>query len=280
MDRKGLMFRNLVAGIIVLIIAGILLLIVTNILNDASKIADRETCRTSVLLKAQSKILGKPLYDDLNCKTEVHELKTTNKEELYEFITYRMYDCWYQFGEGKKDFLSIYDFGDSDEWCNICARIDFSENVQDKYPEIKMEDFHNYLKTTTLPLREDQSFYEYFYGEIPGKIEGNIDDSLFVWNTDEPIYVSFLADHNRKYNASFWTEAAIAGGGIAFCAAGIAGAVYTVGTLTAHAAKMCYVGIGSAATSLLIMSSVKEEYIMGLDVSSGEQTTQWCNENR
>ena len=132
-------------GIIVLIISGILVIIVTNLLSDAGDLSDREACRTSVLLKSQSKILGKPMYEELNCKTEVHEIKTTDKEEIYKFMTYRMYDCWYQFGEGKKDFLDNYDFGNSDEWCNICSRIDFDENVQDKYLNIKMEEFHNFL---------------------------------------------------------------------------------------------------------------------------------------
>ena len=101
-----------------------------------------------------------------------------------------------------------------------------------------------------------------------------------MWKTDEPIYISFLADHNRKYDATFWTEIAIAGGGAVFCAAGVFGAVYTSGFLATHAAKMCYVGLGATATSLLVMSSVKEDYIMGLDVSGGEETIQWCNENR
>ncbi len=280
MDKKGLMFRNLVAGIIVLVIAGILLLVITNVLKGAGETADREACRTSVLLTEKSKIAGYPVYNDLNCKTEVYDVKMTNEEEIYKFITYRMYDCWYQFGEGEVDFVSNIDPGRSDEWCWICSRIDFDENIQEKYSEISMEDFHNYLRTENIPLNEEQTFYEYFYDETPGQIEGNIDDPAFNWKTDEPLYISFLADHNRKYDAAFWVELATGTGMLALCGGAVFLAATTSGVSTPLAVGVCTRAGIVAATSFTLMTSVKGEYLMGLNVASGEETVQWCNENR
>jgi len=277
------MFRNIVAGIIVLILSGVLVLVITNILGGAGEIADRETCRTSVLMKAQTKIMGESLYENINCKTEVHEVKSTNEEEIYKFIAYRMYDCWYQFAEGEKDFLGNLDIGNSDEWCWICSRIDFDENVQKKYPEIKMEDFHNYLKTESLPLEEESTFYEYFYGETPGKIEGNMDNPSLIWKTDDPLYVSFLADHNRKYDTAFWVELATGAGMVVLCAGSIMAAIGTLGGggITAgSAAVICAKATTVAAVSFTMMAGVKGDYLMGLDVSSAKDTTSWCNTNR
>ena len=155
MDNKGLMFRNIIAGIIILVIAGILLLIITNILKGGGESADRESCRTSVLLKAQSKIMGTPLYDTINCKTEVHDIDQGNEEEIYKFITYRMYDCWYQFGEGKKDFLEDWQFGSFDNWCHVCSRIEFDQTLYDEYTSL--DGLFEYMKNERIPLFSNQT---------------------------------------------------------------------------------------------------------------------------
>ena len=117
--------ETIVKAIPVIIMAGILLFVVAQYIEFGGKAVDRESCRDSVLLKERSKILGKPLISDVKCKTHVVEIDSTEKEEIFEDISNEMYDCWKQFGEGKRDFLDKHDFGRGDNWCFVCSRIDF-----------------------------------------------------------------------------------------------------------------------------------------------------------
>ncbi|MBT6734734.1 hypothetical protein HOA69_00005, partial [Candidatus Woesearchaeota archaeon] len=109
LDKKGEMMRVIVVAIPVIIVAGILFFATTTILQIGEDSVNREACRDSVLLKERSKILGNTLIDNVVCETNLIEIKSTDKNEIYGEITNEMYDCWYQFGEGKRDFLDNND---------------------------------------------------------------------------------------------------------------------------------------------------------------------------
>jgi len=284
LDNKGLMFRNIIAGIIILVIAGILLLIITNILKGGGESADRESCRTSVLLKAQSKIMGTPLYDTINCKTEVHDIDQGNEEEIYKFITYRMYDCWYQFGEGKKDFLSDIDWGYGDNWCWICSRIDFDDNIQKNLPELT--GLTDYLMTEKIPLAEgEQTFFEYLYGEVYDenketfKIDEGYEDSYL---TKDPLYVAFFAD-KRTTSEDSWDAGTYGAAGGAMLALGacyigstIAG-IFSFGTLGVAGYAVC-TSVGAGVGTALWATSVKSGAPQALYLGSDQSVIESCNQ--
>jgi hypothetical protein len=279
LDKKGEMMRVIVVAIPVIIVAGILFFATTTILQIGEDSVNREACRDSVLLKERSKILGNTLIDNVVCETNLIEIKSTDKNEIYGEITNEMYDCWYQFGEGKRDFLDNNDFMGSDEWCFVCSRIDFDEDVKDKYSELSMGEFNDFLKTENLPLSSEEiTFYEYFYGGgLPNQIGDNLQNSFSVFSTDEPLYVGFLIDKDRRYNAAFWTELGVGVGSIVVCGAAIYG---SGGIATSLVASLCARGAIGVGSSILMMSTVKEDYIAGLNIGSGDSIKEWCNENR
>lgn len=143
--------------------------------------ADRETCRTSVLIAAKTNVLGKPIIDELNCKTDYKTIKSDDPNEIKMEITNEMVDCWYQFGEHRKDFIKT--LGGKKTFVFVCSRIDFKEGISSKVPIVK--DLPEFWATTPVPLKEDITFFDYFYGALPG----NFDLEL---STEEPIYIAFI----------------------------------------------------------------------------------------
>jgi len=268
-NKKGIMFRNIVVGIIVLVIAGILILIVTTILNSSKETTDREACRASVILKSQSKILGTQTYDELNCGTQFKEVIKKDENEIYKLITYSMYDCWYQFGEGKKDFLEDWQFGSFDNWCHVCSRIEFDQTLYDEYTSL--DGLFEYMKNERIPLSEgEQTFFEYFYGEdseLPIESqEINLDIKL-----NDPLYVAFFAD--KKFN---WdrpmdsTATTLAVGG---CLLGVLIAPVTFGT-------SAIAGCGGGIATVLIGDMVgrKDQYVAALYVGGPSEITDKCSQ--
>ncbi len=274
--------RTIVLAIPVIIVAAILFFVVSEILESGSDSVDREACRNSVLLKERAKVLGESLISDVKCETNLVEVDSTDRDVIFHEITNEMYDCWYQFGEGKRDFLDNNDFAGSDEWCFVCSRIDFSEDVKKEYPEINMVDFNSFLTNEVIPLSaRDTTFYEYFYGaDLPNQIDGNLQDPSFVFNTDEPLYIGFLIDKNRAHNLAYKTEWVTGVGGVLLCGVGVAGAIAAPGAGLGAAWTLCSSGLTLAGTSFALMSTVKDDYVSGMNIGSGEVLKEWCNENR
>ena len=142
--------------------------------------SDREICRSSVLLTAKSKILGQPLVDSLKCKTDFKTIKTDNVEDIKFEITKEMYDCWYQFGEHKNEFIS--DWGTKKSYVFVCSRIEFEEGISKSVPTV--DGFREYWSEKELPLGKEQTFYDYFDGAIPQY------DTII--STEETVYVAFI----------------------------------------------------------------------------------------
>jgi len=284
LHKNAIMFRNLVTGIIILVIVGIFIFIILNIFQGSGDSADREKCRTGVMMKAQSKFLGTPIYEELNCQTEAHEVKSLEESEIYKFITYKMYDCWYQFGEGEKDFLSDIDFGHGDNWCHICSRIDFSENVKSTFP--RLDGLTQYLMTEEIPLSEGhQTFFQYIYGSVytdnkeDFEIEEGHKDNFL---TKDPLYIAFFADKRTTsedgWNAGTYGASAGAVAGLALCYIGstIAG-FFSLGTLGVAGYAACTT-IGAGVMTGLWAVTVKTGSPQALYVGNDKCLVEACNQ--
>lgn len=278
-NKKGMM-ETIVKAIPVLVIAGILFYVIYLIFSASGSAVDREVCRDWVLLKAQSKILGKPLVGENSpCKTEIIEIKKTDEYEIKQDIANEMYDCWYQFGEGKKDFLSDWEWFKGDNWCFICSKIDFSEKVQNEIPEVI--DFSDFLATESMPLHGEKTFFEYFYdaGE-----EISVDDFPVNLDTSDPLYVVFFAD--KKASTANYIRGTIPTLAlpIGACVVSVVAAVVSGGTLSPVAGVVCSKAgiitaavVGTAAGGVYMVSH-KDHFASALYVGNSEEIIEVCNQ--
>jgi len=275
------MMETIVKAIPVIIMAGILLFVVAQYIEFGGKAVDRESCRDSVLLKERSKILGKPLISDVKCKTHVVEIDSTEKEEIFEDISNEMYDCWKQFGEGKRDFLDKHDFGRGDNWCFVCSRIDFDEETQNEFGSVTNEnlnDFLDYLRDEPIPFEEDLNFFEYFYGDANVGAGANLELDL-----SEPLYVAFLGDKRVDHYAqakegSIATVLGTTGGCLIGGALGLLGGPFAPATVSAGCLGGAQIGFATAALFVGYQeTSVKHGYVSSLYVGDAEGTIDFCN---
>lgn len=283
--KKGLESSIIVA--IIIIISGVILLFavkaIANIGNDA---VDREACRTSVLLKEKSKLLGtNPLITDLNCETNLVDVNSKDEVEIKKIIVNEMYDCWYQFGEGKRDFLDNYDFGRGDNYCFVCSRIDFSEKTQNEVPQIT--NLMSYLSNEQLPLHTQETFFDYLYGK-DSYVKPTEDESIF--STKTPLYIVFFADKRLDAwdNVQQEGKVAIAAtilGAIGGCIAGGIGgtlALPIIGTTVGCVAgAKLGIGVGlviAGGNSVIDIASRRTGYYPALYVGNDEKIVEWCKQ--
>jgi len=223
----------------------------------------REACRDSVLLRTQAKIMGKTTLQELSCTTDMIELSSSDESEIKEVISGELYDCWYQFAEGKKDFLSDFDWGNGDNYCFICSRIDFSERVQEDIPEIK--DLVNYLGTTPLQLHSGKSFFEYMYDDQSSKIDSQAFSNNYL--TSEPFYVVFFADKRFEFWDGGFSD-------ISRLASTFVGGAWTGAKIGGPWGAV----IGGVGSTALTKTSTKTEFVSGLYFGSGEEVIGACNQ--
>lgn len=119
---------------------------------------DKDICRASVTMVALSKkvsIIGSP-WLDLKCSTQKRRLNPNDREEIMETLVKDIKDCWYQYGSGKIDFTSNWDWASPDDYCFVCSVINFDK----KGEPITIDEFRSYtLKNLELDtnLRDDIS---------------------------------------------------------------------------------------------------------------------------
>ncbi len=277
MDKKGMM-ETIVKAIPVIIIGAILLgVVLVSIFVFTKSSVDREACRDSVLLKERSKILGNPVFDQLQCETDNVEIKDTDEDKIYTELAGEMYDCWYQFGEGKIDFLDDYDAWAGDRWCFVCSKLSFDEDVIEEMESINVDDFNDFMATKTIPLKGDQTFYNYIYGDVENP---NLPSTNDKWATEEPIYVVFYADKSEEFNAAFWAEAGVGAAGVAVCGITVAAAYFSGGITAIFTSGLtslaCARGAIAVGTMVTMMVSVKGEYTAGLQVGDSKDSIAKC----
>ena len=205
---------SLIAAVVGLIIMG---WAVNSIVDTIKSTTDKEACRASVELKAQT-ILGIIKYQGnipLKCNVQSIEIKNTGEfKKVDETIANAMYDCWYQFGEGKIDFLNTYDLTDN-RYCFLCNKISFDDSIKNK----NIVGLDNYLKEQKIGGGSSITYADYFYTDSSNKDLSQFNN----FNTNKPLYILYYVDRNNIKSAS------LAGSPILGCAAGAAIGVWALG---------------------------------------------------
>ncbi|MFC1685798.1 hypothetical protein ACFLZZ_02115 [Nanoarchaeota archaeon] len=207
MDKKGVERQVLITTILVIVSFIIILMVIGRFAAVIPDTFDREACRSSVLIKAGleakpilSKALG--LSPALKCKTEYLCLNKGGKcpKQGYEKVTVKtddeikrkvaesMYNCWYQLGEGKADFLgdNFLGLGTQESTCVICSVIKFDEFTNDK-----QLDFSNYLEKTKIPVG-NKTYLEYFTDMKEAKLPTQLKAEELNTNKDYAIVFAGL----------------------------------------------------------------------------------------
>ena len=141
-NRKADLTTNQIISIIILIVSFAIILLFFFMLNIKGNI-DAESCRNSVVMRSSLPLGDKVVQ--LQCKTQevcisksgdcknigkdAIKIKATNKEELLDVITDRIYNCHWQMGSGKLNFLPA-NFRETN-YCAICDMIYFDEGIKD-----------------------------------------------------------------------------------------------------------------------------------------------------
>ena len=147
-------------------------------------------CRNSVILKGNSVIKSGNLDCRINylcisggedCEginpTETVEVDISNKEEIMESIANEMADCWWQFGEGKVDYVGSY----IGTHCAVCSTIAFDESL--KEITITYKELFEFLEKN----KKDgsQTYLEYLFGV--SKADSFVSDNDYITkNYDVP----------------------------------------------------------------------------------------------
>lgn len=163
LNKKAGLGHDTIVGLAIALVSLGIILAVTSLFGQTSEdLLIRESCLTSVKNKESLRILSKPIKDiDLNCKTTHHTLSTTDTEEIQKILADELYYCWYEFGEGKRDFLGewippVYGIKSIDHQCFLCSKIDFTQKTS-QVGYIKTTDFQKYLKNEISPNNQEYS---------------------------------------------------------------------------------------------------------------------------
>lgn len=139
MKKKGELTTQQIVGLIILITSFVIILALLFRLNLGEE-TDKELCRNSVLLKGKSLLReATPLncYRSYKCITadgsceglnnpEVVEVDNVN--EIYRELANEMSECWWQFGEGKVNYVG--DDLTKNNQCSICSQILFDDSLK------------------------------------------------------------------------------------------------------------------------------------------------------
>ena len=184
--------EQLVKVILTLIGFGILVLFIYFIYTQLTwtGMVDREVCHESVIYRGTLPGFGGTKeFVPLKCKTQkicitvgsgkcsefegstgILKVKVKNKEEVEQFISREIIDCWKTMGEGKISifsqwFAETYGVGSVYPTCVICSRIAFDKTSLEK-SGINLNEVNviKYMMTHAVPGQET-SYYEYLAGQ-------------------------------------------------------------------------------------------------------------------
>jgi hypothetical protein len=178
MEKRGELTSKQLITIIILILSFAIIIIFFISLNLRST-TDSEICRNSVISRG-----GLPLGADtikLKCKTkdicfnmggdcdvtrdDLVSIKVQDKEELIQELAILLWDCWYQMGEGKVNYMSA-GLGNGEAYCSLCDRVNFDDKIKEIYEEeggIPYSKIYIYQQSTKIPER-DETFLFGIYG--------------------------------------------------------------------------------------------------------------------
>lgn len=157
MERKGELSSTQLITIIILIISFAVIVIFIVNLSLKSE-TEKQSCRNSVVLRGTPGIGGNVKLD---CKTQSVciskgasckepsdvTIKVSGRTELLDKLTNLMYDCWWQMGEGKVNYLPS-SLGGTRNYCAICDIVHFGDDLKaDKtMNNIPVKDLYLYMR--------------------------------------------------------------------------------------------------------------------------------------
>lgn len=174
MNKKGELTTAQLVGLMVLIASFVILLILFFRLNLGEQ-TNKEICHNSVVLK--SKTAG--FAGSLDCRTDYAcvsgggdcanlesssnvKVDASDKDAIMKVLADKMSDCWWQFGEGKTNYLGLSDrTGWGQNSCAVCSIVEFDKSVLDQNSKITYREFYNYLAKTP---KGDGTYFSYLYG--------------------------------------------------------------------------------------------------------------------
>lgn len=147
MQKKGDVAWGVVITVISVIIAGAVLVIFIINANKPEQY-DRESCLRSVQMRSIEILETKVAKVPLKCKTQYINITYADENYIKETIANAMYDCWWQFDRGTRDFLDqrylkAIGIGETKPVCMICSVIHFNDNVKNRIATV---DITKYLE--------------------------------------------------------------------------------------------------------------------------------------
>jgi hypothetical protein len=144
---------------------------------EFGKESNMEVCHNSVVMRGSSVIPTDAvplkcsreyvcLTKDGSCEgmTKSTIIKVKTKDELYGILAEQMANCWWEFGEGKINYVTST--MTKNNYCSICSQLFFDNSLNeiegiDK--NISKDEFYNYLSFTTVP-NKNITYSKYFFG--------------------------------------------------------------------------------------------------------------------
>ncbi len=168
--------------LLIILIASFVVILFFLFRLNLGKTSESEVCHNSVVTRGSGVIPKESI--PLNCKTVYAcltkdgsceqmtspDIKRVNtKEQVYETLANEMADCWWQFGEGKLNYVGK-DLLANNLYCSICTQISF-DNSLDMFDngEIDKADFYDYLSSTK--MSEDGITYLDYLSGLKGSQE-------------------------------------------------------------------------------------------------------------
>ncbi len=191
--------------LIILIASAVLMLLLLYQINRVSDEGlDIRICRKSVDLVSAARLEGLN-SEGLKCPTSYIEIKTDNEEKIKKALAESMANCWYKFGEGRKEIFSRTFWKRDRNYCAICSVIKFDKKAKNK----KISGFFDYLKDNNVKTAycnensikkgvfHDCSYLGYL---LPYSTKGNIGELYRKFSTDrEKRHIAGIIDTENDY---------------------------------------------------------------------------------
>ena len=201
LNKKGQMWvlTSLIIAMVVLISW---LFFYSGFIGYAQDKSEDNVCLLSVITAANTKVpfIGVKSSFDVKCPISNVDSDAKTKTEVNSLIAEEMKQCWINYGQGKIDYYSDWEWGSATTHCRICSKINFNQNIE---PPTYAE-FGNYLSVTMLN-GQDKTFADFFTGADNSQISLGSDGSLEgneKIDISKPIYVVFKVEkHNEDIQA-------------------------------------------------------------------------------
>jgi hypothetical protein len=271
--KKGEITTQQIVLLIVLLVSFIVLLFLLFRL-DFGRQSNSEICHNSVVARGSSVIPtdAVPLKcsrtyvcitNDGSCEslTKPEIKKVATKDEVYSALAEEMANCWWEFGEGKVNYVSST--MTKDNYCSICSQIAFDDSVE-KIDGIGLaineDDFYNYLSLTPAPGK-DMNYAQYFFrtnniSTLKEGLSNQAGKEVSFGNIYTQKQYFVVMGITSEVNTIGWVVRGAALGGLAVVGVAVAG-VGTAGLIAVAVGEIAAGGAGAGVAKISDLISPK-----------------------